>query len=78
MHFANLITLQQSLGKKSNLIFKVSSTKRQIDIPLLTHMEHKGLRRDGKTFAMCYTIALNFEMNLMPTLFCYISQVIGQ
>ena len=54
--------------------------KRQIDILLLTHMGHKEWSKDGKTFTRCTftTLLQNFEMNLMPVLFCYISQVIGQ
>ena len=57
MHSTNQITLQQSL---LNLIFRVSSTKRHINIPLWTHMGHKGWKKDGKTFTRCYTIALKF------------------
>ena len=30
-----------------------------MNIPLWTHMGHKGWRKDGKTF-MCYTFALKF------------------
>ena len=43
-----------------NLIFKVSQTMRQIDIPLWTHMGHKEWSEDGKTFTRCYTIASKF------------------
>ena len=46
------------LNHKLNLISKVSLTKRQMNIPLWTHMEHKEWRKDGKNFTRCYTIAL--------------------
>ena len=54
----NNITRNTSL--KVNLIFKVSSIKRQINIPVWTHMGHKRWRNDGKTFTRCYTVALKF------------------
>ena len=75
MHFANQITLQQSLTEKLNLIFKVSSTKRQINIPHWTHMWDKGWRKDGKAFKRCYTIALEFwdEFNANFVLLCFSS-----
>ena len=38
---------------KLNLVFKFNSIKRQINIPLWTHMEQR-------TFIRCYTIALKF------------------
>ena len=60
IHFTNQITLKQSLTRKLNLISKFSSIKRQMNIPLWTHMWRKGWRKDGKTFARCYTIALEF------------------
>ena len=58
--FTNQITLHQSLAQKLNLIFKVSQTKKQIDIPLWAHMGHKEWKMDGKTFTRCYTIASKF------------------
>ena len=60
IHFTNQITLKQSLAQRLKLIFKFSSIKRQINIPLWTHLGHKGWRKDGKTFIRCYTIALKF------------------
>ena len=60
IHFTNQITLQQSLALQLNLIFKVSPTKRQINITLWTHMGHTEWREDGQTFTRCYTIALKF------------------
>ena len=38
----NQITLKPSLAQKLNLILRSSSIKREINIPLWTHMEHKG------------------------------------
>ena len=74
IHFTNQITLKQSLAQKLNLIFKFSLIKRQINIPLWTHMRRKGWRKDGKTFIRCYTIALKFwdEFNANFVL-CYFS-----
>ena len=45
---------------KLKLIFKFSTIMGQINIPLWTHMGHKGWKKDGKTFIRCYTIALKF------------------
>ena len=42
------------------LIFKLGLIKRQINIPLWTYIGYKRWIKDGKTFARCYTIALNF------------------
>ena len=39
-------------------IFKFSTIKGQINARLWTHMGHKGWRKDGKTFIMCYNVAL--------------------
>ena len=58
IHFTNQITLKPSLAQKLKLIFKFSMIMGQINIPLWTHMGHKGWRKDGKTFIRCYTIAL--------------------
>ena len=44
--------------KVTKLTFKFSTIMGQIIIPLWIHMGHKGWRKDGKTFIMCYTIAL--------------------
>ena len=52
----NLITLKQSLAQSLNLIFKFTSIKRKINIPLWTHMGHKWWRKMEK----CYTIPLKF------------------
>ena len=60
IHFTNQITLKPSLAQKLKLIFKFSTIMEQINVPLWTHMGHKGRRRDGKTLTRCYTIALNF------------------
>ena len=60
LHFTNQITLKQSLAQKLKLIFKFSSIKKQISIPLWTHMAHKGWRKDGKMFIRCYANALKF------------------
>ena len=43
---------------KVQTLFKFSTIMGQINIPLWTHMGHKGWRKDGKTFIRCYTIAL--------------------
>ena len=43
---------------KLKLIFKFSKIMGQINIPLWTHMGHKGWRKDGKPFIRCYTIVL--------------------
>ena len=58
IHFTNQITLKPSLAQKLKLIFKFSTIMEQINVPLWTHMGHKGWRKDGKTFIRCYTIAL--------------------
>ena len=60
IHFTNQITLKPSLAQKLKLIFKFSTIMEQINVPLWTHMGHKGWRKDGKTFIRCYTIALKF------------------
>ena len=60
IHFTNQMTLKQSLTQRLILIFKFTLIKRQINIPLWTHLRHKGSRKDGKTFIGCYTIALKF------------------
>ena len=59
-HFTNEITLKPSLAQNLKLIFRFSTIKGQINVPLWTHMAHKGWRKDGKTFIRCYTIALKF------------------
>ena len=55
----------------TKLTFKFSTIKGQINVPLWTQMDEEikdeGWRNDGKTFIMCYAIALIF-----------ISQVIAQ
>ena len=75
IHFTNQITLKQSLAQRLKLIFKFSSIKRQINIPLWTHLGHKGWRKDGKTFIRCYTIALKFwdEFNANFVLLYFLS-----
>ena len=57
-HLTNQIILKPSLAQKLKLIFKFSTIMEQINVPLWTHMGHKGWRKDGKTFTRCYTIAL--------------------
>ena len=46
-----------------------------INIPLWTHLGHKGWRKDGKTFIRCYTIALKFwnEFNANFVLLYFLS-----
>ena len=52
---------------KLKLIFKFRTIMGQINIPLLTHMGHKGWRRkDGKTFIRCYAIALKLWDEFNP------------
>ena len=41
IHFTNQITLKQGLAQKLKLIFKCSTIKEQINVPLWTHMGHK-------------------------------------
>ena len=65
--------VKPSLAQKLKLIFKFSTTIEAINVPLWTHMGHKRWREDGKTF-----IRWNYEMNLMPIFFYYISQVIAK
>ena len=60
IHFTNQITLKLSLAQKLKLIFKFSTIMEQINVPLWTHMGHKGWRKDGKSFIRCYIIALKF------------------
>ena len=60
IHFTNQMTLKQSLTQRLILIFKFTLIKRQINIPLWTHLRNKGSGKDGKTFIGCYTIALKF------------------
>ena len=57
IHFPNQKTTP-SLAQNLKLIFKFSMIMGQKNIPLWTHMGHKGWRKDGKTFIRCYTIAL--------------------
>ena len=42
------------------LIFKFSTIMGADSAPLWTHMEHKGWRKDGKTFIKCSAFALKF------------------
>ena len=48
IHFTNQITLKQSLAQTLNLIFKVSLIKRQINVPLWTHMGIKDEKQVKK------------------------------
>ena len=75
IHFTNQITLKQSLAQRLKLIFKFSLIKRQKNIPLWTHLRHKGWREYGKTFIRCYTIALKFwdEFNANFVLLYFLS-----
>ena len=59
IHFTKKITLKPSLAQKLKLIFNFT-LKGQINVPLWTHMVHKGWRKDRKTFIRCYTIVLKF------------------
>ena len=64
--FTNRKTLKASLPQNLKLIFKFNTIMGQINIPLGTDMRHKGRRKDGKTFARCYTIIvlnLNISFN---------------
>ena len=45
IHFTNQITLKPSLAQKLKLIFKFSTIMGQLNIPLWTHMGHKGEER---------------------------------
>ena len=66
IHFTNWKTLKPSLAQNLKLIFKFNTIMGQINIPLWTHMRHKGWRKDGKTFARCYNIIvlnLNISFN---------------
>ena len=56
----NQITLKSSLAQKLKLIFKFCAVTEQINVRFWIHMEHKRWRKDRKTFARCYTIALKF------------------
>ena len=78
VYFTNQIALKPSLAQTLKLVFKFSTIKGQINAPFWTHMGHKGRTMDRKTFIRYYTIALKFEMNLIPILFDHISQVIAQ
>ena len=49
LNFAKQITLNPSLTQKLKLIFKFCTIKGQVNVPL-THMGHKGRRKDGETF----------------------------
>ena len=42
IHFTNQKTLKPSLAQKLNFMFKFSTIMGQINIPLWTHMGHKG------------------------------------
>ena len=79
IHFTNQITLKPSLAQKLKLIFKFSTIMGQINIPLWTHMGHKGWRKDGKTFIRCYTIALKlwdkFKANFVLLYFSSYSSI---
>ena len=46
-------------------------------MPLWTHMGHNEVRME-KLLQGVTPLPQKFEMNLMPILFCYISQIIGQ
>ena len=52
---------KQKSTAKVKTYFQIIPIKRQINIPPWTHMEHIGWRKHGRTFARCYTIALNLE-----------------
>ena len=77
IHFTNLKTLKPSLAQKLKLLFKFSTIMGQINIPLWTHMGHKGWRQDGKTFIRCYTIALKLwdQFNANFVLFYFSSYI---
>ena len=75
IHFTNQITLIQNLAQRLKLILRFSSTKRQKNIPLWTHLRHTGWRKNGKTFIRCYTIVLKFwdEFNANFVLLYFLS-----
>ena len=50
--------IKPSLAQKLKLTLKFSTIKIWTNVPLWTHMGHKGWRKDGKTFIRCYAIAL--------------------
>ena len=58
--FYKLNNIKTKPSTKLKLIFKFSTIMEQINVPLWTHMGHKGWRKDGKTFIRCYTVALKF------------------
>ena len=72
--FAISIFLFSSVLQTSSLILKVSQTKRQ------TWGSAWGIKNEARMKKLLGAIPLHqdLQMNLMPILFCYISQVIGQ
>ena len=60
IHFTNQTIPKRSLAQKLKFIFQLSLINWQINIPLWICMGHNGWKKDGKTFATCYTIALKF------------------
>ena len=60
-HFTSQTTLKRRLVQKLNLTSKFSSIKRQINIPLWTHMGHKEWRKDEKTFIRHYRVYTDFS-----------------
>ena len=60
-HFTSQTTLKRRLAQKLNLTSKFSSIKRQINIPLWTHMGHKEWRKDEKTFIRHYRVYTDFS-----------------
>ena len=55
------ITLKPSLAQKLKLIFKFGTIMGQRNVPLWTHMGHKGWRKNERIFIRCYTIDLKFR-----------------
>ena len=72
--FAISIFLFSFVLQMSRLILKVSQTKRQ------TWGSTWGVKNEARMEKLLGVIPLHqdLQMNLMPILFCYISQVIGQ
>ena len=71
--------IKPSLAQKLKVIFTFSRIMGQINIPLCTHMGHKGWSKDGKTSIRCYTIALKlwdeFNANFVSLYFSSYSSI---
>ena len=79
MHFTNQKTLKPSLAQNLELIFTFSTIMGQINVPLWTHMRHKGWSKDERTCIRCYTIDLKlrdeFNANFVSSYFSSYSSI---